>query len=498
MRLLYRSVIVLFTVLLFSCAQLQFSEFTIESCDFVENTVKITFSAEPNQYTFIKAFSLKEDTSDTTGTFSFDANTVTYYPNNGIKANYLYNLSITTDAEDREGNSLRRKYEKTYTTRENFDRPSIIKITPANESNITSQVNEIVFEFSKPIDVDSFKSAFSISPYVTYIVTSENNDKTVKVQPIDLLKKNSRYNITVSKKLADKNRNFLLNDFKSTFINFDDKKIPEYSFYWNDGVNDNFILEQSVNTKIPNDVKLILDFDEEIDINYIISYIEIEPSISVTVTPDKISKKTATIEFSNNIIWNQEYTIKILKGIKDLCGNEIKDDHKYKIVFNNEKNRPVTLEKVFINLLNGNTTFDEIKNFTTLTFDTANFPTTNIKTDTNIYAIFNISEDAACISELSVMNAFNITYTNSCLNSITVKTVNVMTEAQVNNNNQLKNAYDSITITEGKLCVVNIGIEIINSGNANTGVLTINFDKGIKDNLGNIMPKNCEYNINKQ
>lgn len=497
MRILYRSLIILLTALLFSCAQLQFPEFTVDSCDFSEENVTITFSAQPNEYTFIKAFSIKEDSTDITGTFTFDDCKVIFYPDNGIRPDYLYDITISTDAEDVNGNSLARRYETSYTTREGFERPYIKSVTPQNDTDSITQIHEIIFEFSKPVDVNTFRNAFSINPSVDYIITTENDDTVIKVSPVELLKKNTRYEITISTKLADKNRNFLLNEFKTTFINNNDTQIPEYSLYWNDGTQDNILTSQNANS-IPNDVELTIEFDEPIDINYVMSYIEIQPSLSITVTPDKIAKETAKITFSDDVEWGQHYTLKILKGLKDLCGNEIKTDQSFEIVFDSEKHRPVTLEKAFINLFNASA-YDEIANYTTLTFPTESFPTTNAPISTAIYAVFNISEEAANISALSVMNAFSTTFTNSCFNSITAKTVAVLTETQVNSDTLLKNAYDTITITNGgKLCVVKIGIEVINSGSAAPGMLTIDFDKGIKDSLGNVLKTDCEYHINKQ
>lgn len=481
-----------------SCAQLQFPEFTVESCDFNEDSVCLSFSAEPNQYTIIKSFSLKEDSKDTTGTFNFEGTKVTYFPDNGIQSDYIYDLTITTDAEDLHGNSLQLRYETTYTTRPNYERPYVVSVTPKNEEDLQTQVNEIVFEFSKPVDVNSFKTAFSISPSVNYIVTTQKEDAVVIVTPTELFKKNSRYEIKLSTKLSDKNHNYLLNPFSSTFTNFTDEKMPEHTLFYNDGTQNVLLTTQNLNSNLNNNVELTLEFDEQVDINYIVSYIEIQPNLSITVTPDKISKKSAKITFSDDIVWGQEYSLIILKGIKDLCGNETKQDYNYKLNFNNEKNRPVTLAKACINLRDGKTSYDELKNYESLTFDVSNFNTTGTPVQTEIYAIFNISSDATTISDLSVMDAFSTTYTNACFNSITAKTVSILTENQVSLNTQLKNVYDSITLDGGKLCVVKVGIEINNSGNATKGVLTISFDKGIKDDLGNVMQTECEYHINKQ
>lgn len=498
MRIFHRAVIAILTVLVFSCAQTQFPDFTVESCDFTQTEVTVTFSAEPNQYMFVKAFTLKEDNSNVNGTFVFEGNKAMFIPDEGIRDDYQYELVISTDMEDVNGNSLERKYETSYTTRTDFTRPEVVSITPLDETNVDSQVEEIVFEFSKPVDLNSFRSAFSLSPSAEYIITTEQDDAVIKVKPAELLKKNTRYDVKVSTKLADKHRNFLLNDFESTFTNYNDEQIPGYKVYWNDGTSDVVLSSSVKNENITKDAELIIEFDEKIDINYITSYVEFTPSLSVQVTPDRNTKNTASIIFTEDIIWGSEYNLKVLKGLKDLCGNEIEEDTNYTIVFNNEKNRPVTMEKVLIDLKNGAAGYDEITNYCAKTFEVANFPTTGTTIPTNVYAIFSISSQADTISDLSVMNAFNIEYTNTCFSTFITKTVSIMTAAQIEADASLKSVYDGITPDGGKLCVVQLGVEIVNSSNANVGMLIVSFDKDVKDSLGNSMNERLEYHINKQ
>lgn len=502
MRLFYRSVVFAFAVffcgLIFSCSETQFPDFTIENCEFSTTQVTVTFSAEPDQYMFVKAFTIKEDSASIDGTFCFDDKKAMFIPDEGIKDDYLYELVISTDAEDVHGNSLERKYEATYTTRTEFERPTVVSITPADETNVESQVEEILITFSEGVDINSFRSAFSISPSVEYIITAQQDDTVIKIRPSELLDKNKRYDIKVSTKLTDKHRNNLLNDFESTFTNFSDEKTPDYSISWNDGTNDILLSTQTKNENILNSAELVITFDEKIGIDYIMSYVEITPSISMDITPDRNTKNTASITFGDDIEWETEYTLKVLKGLKDLCGNEIKQDKTYTLVFNNEKNRPVTIEKVLLDLKNGGTTYDEISNYCTKTFDVAAFPITGTTVPTNVYAIFNISKEAAGLSDLSVMNAFSVEYTNTCFNSIITKTVKILNESQIAGDSKLKAVYDGISVESGKLCVVQIGIEIVNSSSANVGQLVISFDEDIKDTLGNALESSCEYHINKQ
>lgn len=498
MRLFHSSIIIFFIFLFMSCAEIQFPAFVVEDCTFTLNSVEITFSNVPNQYLFIKSFSIKEDSDDLVGLFEFSDNKAIFYPNDGIKNNYLYEITISTNAEDTNGNSLEKDYKTTYTTRTEFIRPSIVKITPGHETQTDNEITEIIIEFSEPIDDVSFRNSLSFSPSFDYTYFWNNDSSIVHIFPTAKLNRETRYEVKISTKLMDKNRNTLLNGFRSTFFNYVDREIPTFTLSYEDNDSLHFLNSDVINKNIKTDETLILTFSEPINIEYVSSYIEIYPSLDVTIIPDKNTKDKATIVFTKGMEWGNTYRLTILHGLKDFSNNEIKTDCHYDITFNHEDNRPITIKKVLIDLQNPAKNYFELENFCSLSFEPLYFSTSDsTPVPTNLYYIFDISKNAESIIDFSIMESFGIDFSNACFESLTTKKVNVLTELEILADAKLKGAYDSITDVEGKLCVVLIGLEIVNSSTSNVGTLKFTMDNKVRDSLGNLMLDAYSCQVNK-
>lgn len=498
MHLFHSSIIILFIFLFMSCAEVQFPEFVVEDCTFTSDSVEITFSNEPNQYLFINSFSIKEDSDDVIGLFEFSDTKAIFYPNDGIKNNYLYEITITTNAEDTNGNSLEKDYKTTYTTRTEFVRPSIVKIIPGHETQTDNGIKEIIIEFSEPIDDVSFRNAISFSPSFDYVYSWEENNATVHIFPLAKLNRETRYEVKVSTKLMDKNRNTLLNEFRSTFVNYVDTDIPTFTLSYDDNGSSQLLTTEEINNNIRANEKLTLTFSEQINIEYISSYIQIYPPLNLTITPDKNAGDKATIEFTKDMKWGNTYRLTLLHGLKDLANNEIKTDCNYDLVFNNEDNRPIKIQKVLIDLKNPANDYAELEDYGSLSFEPLYFSTSDsTPVPTNVYYIFAISKNAEKIIDFSIMESFGIDFSNACFESLTTKKVNVLTEAEILADAKLKEAYDSISDVEGKLCVVLLGLEIVNSSSSNVGTLKFTMDNKVRDSLGNLMLDEYSCQVNK-
>ena len=498
MRLFYSSIIIFFVSLLLSCAQIQFPEFEVKDCSFASDSVEITFSNEPNQYLFIKSFSIKEDSEDVIGIFEFIDTKVIFYPNDGIKNNYLYEIVITNSAEDVNGNSLEKDYKTTYTTRAEFVRPSIVKITPGHETQIDNGITEITIVFSEPIDDVSFRNALSFSPSFDYVYSWEENGATVHIFPLTKLNRETRYEVKVSTKLMDKNRNTLLNEFRSTFVNHVDKDIPTFILSYDENGTSKILSNEENNNNIKTDEKLTLTFSEQTNIEYISSYIQIYPPLNLTITPDKNAGDKATIEFTKDMKWGNTYRLTLLHGLKDLANNEINTDYHYDLTFDNEDNRPIKIKKIFIDLHNPSNDYAELENFGSLSFEPLYFSTSDPSpVPTNIYCIFDISQNAESIASFSIMESFGIDFSNACFESITTKKVSVLTEADILADSKLQTAYNSITDVEGKLCIVQLGLEVVNSSTSNVGTIKFTMGNKVRDSLGNLMLEEYSCQVNK-
>jgi len=459
-----------------------------------DDNIEITFSKQPSEESIKKAFSMTEDGQVITGQFTFNNNTVIFIPVNGIRDNRKYSIIISTTAEDKKGNSLLREFNHEFYTKQDIELPRIIEIIPANESNLAVQPDKITIVFSKPVNTISFEKSFSITPIATYVLEWNTENSIVDIIPIKPLAQGTRYKITVSTALTDTRRNALLISFTSTFLYGLDKNAPEISVAWETPDNvSSLLIPETVNTDIPFDSTLIIEFDKPVFIEAITGFIEINPSIGITITPDLVAKDNIRIKFNKKPEWNKNYILKLKKGITDTFGNKTEAEIQYPLVFNAEKDRPVT----FIGgVLNNNSNYEFIDyttNYSPLTLDVIYFdPSGHVEKSTELYYAFSISAEADNLSLVSAMQAISISTRNSCV-YISLRTIKFLTVSDIEFNvinNLLYNNGD------GKLCILKIGIDIENTDNR--GFIIFSIRQDIADNLGNTMIEALNFTLNKQ
>jgi parallel beta-helix repeat protein len=172
-------------------------------------------------------------------------NSVTFLKNQGAFINFEvpYDLDttdwedgeciITIKADDLAGNVN----EKWYIFKKDSTSPIIVSISPEDDS-IDIQVNEnIVIDFSEPMDVQSVESAISISPYSDYSCAWSNNNSTLTLSFSEPLEYQTPYEISIGATAQDMASNDLgsRTEFEFTTVDQSDNGIAEYSLF-------NFIL----------------------------------------------------------------------------------------------------------------------------------------------------------------------------------------------------------------------------------------------------------------
>jgi hypothetical protein len=462
-----------------------------------ENNIVVVFSAQPSKESIKKAFSLSEEGQTVSGVFSFDDKSVVFIPLNGLRANHEYNITISTVAEDKKGNSLLRDFEYNFFTKQDIEIPHILGINPANESNLTLVPETISVAFSKTMDTVSFERALSISPSIPHVLEWNTEHTAVDIIPVKPLVKGTRYTITINTTLTDTYRNALLTTFRSTFLYGLDRNPPENTITWEttSGDTSGLLTPNIINQDIPSDSDFIIVFDKSVQIDAIAGFIEINPPIGITVIPDIISGNSARITLNHKPEWNKNYTLKLKRGITDTFGNKTETDILFPLVFNTEKHRPVTfaggvlknnLEYKFIN---------STTDFSSITLDVIHFNPGNLTAvSTELYYAFRISGEAESISLVSAMQAISISTRNACA-YISIRTMNFLTPDAPNN--EYNTIYALLDDNgEGKLIILKMGIDIENT--ENRGLIIFSIRNDISDNLGNTMVDSINLTLNKQ
>lgn len=480
-----------FTFLCLSCGSWFLPPLEVLSIT-TDTVVTITFSKEPTRNSIEKAFTLTENNSVQKGSFSFKGNSVVFKPVNGIKQSCDYEITITTLAEDTHGNSLREDFRYFFSTKVSTVNPTIISITPSNNSELETPPESIKVVFSKPVNTSSFVNALKITPNVNFVLDWANDYTVVTINPTAPLSLATRYVVNITTSLVDMENNELKETYTSTFLNGLDKTPPNITALWQTSLSTIGHLEKGqLTTNIPSEAEIKIEFDEIIQINSVLNNISITPTINYTVTPNKENNTEVTISFNQIPLWTEMYTLKIKEGISDLSGNTIHDETEYFLRFNNDANQPVDFANAFLkngdsyNAINSNTDFSDIL------LSAIDFPQDQI-IGTELYALFYISPIADSLSKISAMKSIRFSATNACVN-IALKTLEILSEEETSN--IMPDFPFTPEIEKGKLVMIKINLEITNT--KDKGMLLFSIDKNISDTLLNTMLENIAFTFNK-
>jgi hypothetical protein len=249
-----------------------------------------------------------------------------------------------------------------------------------------------------------------------------------------------------------------------------------------------------LNANLPFDSEFNISFDKRIFIDTIAGFIEISPSISFTVIPDLIARNNARLIFNQKPEWDKSYTLKLKNGITDTFGNKTETDFIYPIIFNAEKNRPVTyINGVLDNIGVGYKFINSESDYSTLTLDITYFdPSGNEERSTELYYAFCVSAEADNLSLASAMQAISISTRNSCA-EISIRTMKILTSTDPEFNTIYSLLDDG---SGGNICILKIGIDVKNRDNR--GLIIFSIRNDIADNLGNTMIASLNFTLNKQ
>ncbi len=489
-----------------SCSSFLLPPLQVVSVEFAD-PIQIVFSEKPAISSIKNAILITEDSKTITGRYAIDGYVVLFYPQNGIKKNKDYVLTINEQAEDIKGNSLLQKSEHFFSTREESVRPLISSIYPCNEEEVDS-LEYIQCIFSESIDEASFYDAFSISPSIEFVCDFFDDNTVVNVRPTSPLTKQERYIITVSTDLTDKNNNALIKDFTSTFLYGTDNIPPEYELYQAESNLPSVLLSEPIQKNTRSEKMLsssfLLQFNEPVDIEAVSRFIRFEPQVSFSVDVSTENKTEARIVLEERPIWEKPYILHIKNGIEDLSKNQIKESSTYELVFNNEKERAVEFLAAFLHIGTGNQREDYFEvsshtDYSTLVLDVTRFAPATGSNEVLVpmYFVFSASAASDGITENSAKESINIFTTNNCV-SIILKSMERLEKSEyaTHNINTLLTGIGGDIDANARISVLHAFAGITNS--KQDGLIELYIDKNICDTLGNTLVDSFTSTVNKK
>jgi hypothetical protein len=458
-----------------------------------QGVLRIDFSATPSPVSIRKAFSMTEDGADLAGDFVFDGATVIFTPVNGLRDNREYFILIGTEAEDEKGNSLEREFRYRFRTKDDLEAPRIVSMEPGDESILTLPPLVILLRFSEPVDVHSFSEALRISPSLNHILRWADDGMSVELLPLKPLDEGTRYTVTVTTGLVDRSRNAMLLPYNATFLYGPDQEAPVFSLTWENPAGlQGSLTPESSNEGIAADAEFSLVFNKRIAVESVPGFLEINPSLGLSFTPDLQSRDRGKISFSQRPEWNRPYTLIIRQGISDSLGNKTPEDTRFPLLFNRGDFKPPVFVRGFLKNNNVYENLGADHNFNAITLDAMVFPPLSEK-ETELYLVFKVSDEADLLSLVSAMASVSIYASNGCA-YISLKTMAVLDHAAYTGSP----VYDPLDLAGPgeRFCALLVGIEIENT--TRQGIVTITVDGDLADSLGNSLERDTVIVWNKQ
>ncbi len=486
---------------LYGCSSILLPEFEVKSFFYDSQKLVVKFSGEADRLSVVKSVSFMEDEEGVAVTFGFFGDTVFIYPKNGIRSNYDYTLVISNEAEDVNGCSLGTNFVCPFSTRQEKARPYVVSISPENESNLNSDFQEIEINFSESIKKDTFEKSFSITPSFEYDLLWADSDSTVFVKAKSVIPPNTEYVIKIQSELEDLSRNTMADDFSSVIYYKIDRIQPDFSLTLKADDYEEEIFDSTTTQSVPMDARLFITFDKPMKLSSASSHITITPSLSYEIEKDDINGSYLILDF-NDAKWAQQYELRIEKGLSDLLGNSVSDSKKYTLVFNNEKDRPVSFVEGYFQLaqwteqVHGSDEYkllNDSTNYSPLTMKAMDFPADTDK-DCNMFFVFSCSRDSDGIDLLSAMDSISVSQTNSCC-SIELRRMKILSPEDYDTEMISTLFTGAVDFSSEKISVVKVSFQFRNSDRE--GLVTITIDGDIKDSLENKMQKDKVFVLSK-
>ncbi|MDR0655590.1 MAG: Ig-like domain-containing protein, partial [Treponema sp.] len=132
------SALILSSLCFSACDLLRLSPFEVLSWNpgegFMEEPgnieVSVLLSHDPDRLSVERYFSLSEDGTNLEGDFLWEGERVYFIPRAPLERNHEYVISITAEAKDRNGLSMDRSFEGSFSTRPPVSRPKLLSVFP--------------------------------------------------------------------------------------------------------------------------------------------------------------------------------------------------------------------------------------------------------------------------------------------------------------------------------------------------------------------------------
>lgn len=314
--------------------------------------VSISFSAEVSRENVETAFTLEEDGIEVPGKFEWAGKKkVQYRPFKPFNETSRYLITVSTAAEDMDGNSLDKEFHWEFRGTPDTTRPTLIQVSPIDRSRIATVRPEITLSFSEPMNPSSVFDGISFQPLITGYFVESQDLQTFRYKVTEDLAWQTWYTITVNDSVRDSAGNTQGSDYSYSF--FTGTKSGELHILTVTAAGTDILREntetpeEEITEGIEKDSSITILFSEPVDRDTVSGSISLSPSIASDFAWNETGNEL-TITYIKPFTYGTTYTLSLSSTITDIQGNELLEDVVHKFRANGSASQPPEVSAAYI------------------------------------------------------------------------------------------------------------------------------------------------------
>ncbi len=279
-------------------------------------------------------FSLNSGSGPVEGYFSWenDDRRMIFTPRENLPVAEKFTIRITKSAEDKTGNDLKNELVSVFYIGGEDDSPFVLSCTPLENSTGNLPDTVLTINFSEPVDLNNIYNGISISPPVQGRFTwnaGVSDSSTITYTPLYGFEYGVTYTVKIDESIKDITGNMLRETVSFSFTVGDDFVKPSLRV-WQDLTPTLNFDESTATHGAEKNARIVIRFSEIIKTDNLKSAISLSPTSSFFITTEVSGGATAAyINFTEELVSEETYTLRISSSITDLQGNELLKDYRY-------------------------------------------------------------------------------------------------------------------------------------------------------------------------
>lgn len=316
--------------------------------------VSLDFSTDAEQTSLEEAFSFTSEGVEIPGQFQWhNARSLSYRLLHPIEGGKVYTIKVSAQAEDINGNSLKREFIHSFSTKKTEGRPNLIRVEPENHSDIDDVNQKIVLHFDKGMTPSSISDNFTISPSVPGYFSWDSEKRIFSFNPASPYEWQKTYSLTLNAATEDSDSWTLGVEHNWSFYMGSDKSAPEILLVSDetethsitrDNTDDN---QLTITGNWEKNRNVLLQFSEAMNRDSVEAALKIAPEAAFSLSWTSSNQKDRLlISWDEFLVYNTIYSITISESAKDAHGNSLPSRNAYHFQSNGSGSKPPRLMKL--------------------------------------------------------------------------------------------------------------------------------------------------------